>query len=171
MFHKTVVVFLAIGTKKRKIGNGITNKQSHFNFFGKTQKKSIEKNEKKNSKKFNDNKTSLQTKRVCEDLERISINKKQNIEKIQKEPGQSNHQLSGTTVTDTKESDQSNRQLSSAIVTDTTIEESKNKIYVAFKKIFSDMKTEQIHNYSTTKLDTDFLARFSCNEQRQQIST
>ena len=102
---------------------------------------------KKNSKKFNDNKTSLQTKRVCEDLERISINKKQNIEKIQKEPGQSNHQLSGTTVTDTKESDQSNRQLSSAIVTDTTIEESKNKIYVAFKKIFSDMKTEQIHNY------------------------
>ena len=96
---------------------------------------------KKNSKKFNDNKTSLQTKRVCEDLERISIDKKQKIEKIHKEPGQSNHQLSGTTVTDTKESDQPNRQLSSTIVTDTTIKESKNKIYVPFKKIFSDMKT------------------------------
>ena len=36
--------------------------------------------------------------------------------------------------------------MSSTAVTDTTIEESKNKIYVAFKKLFSDIKTEQIHN-------------------------
>ena len=46
--------------------------------------KTIEKNE-KDSRKFNDNKTSLQSKRVCEDLERTAIDKKQKIEKIHKE--------------------------------------------------------------------------------------
>ena len=99
------------------------------------------------------------------DLERIAIEKKQKIENIHKEPGQSNRQLSSTRVNntkepdqsncqfsstrvnDTKEPDQSNCQLSSTTVTDTTIKESKNKINVAFKKIFSDIKTGQIHNY------------------------
>ena len=142
MFYKTVLpFFLATGTT-----NDTTNQQSLFNFVGKTQKKSIEKNE-KDSRKVNDNKTSLRTKRVCEDLERIAIDKKQKIEKIHKELGQSNRQFSSTTVTDTKELDQSNRLLSSTTVTDTTIEESENKIYFAFIKIFSDIKTEQIHNY------------------------
>ena len=50
--------------------------------------------------------TSLQTKWVCEDLERIAIDKKQKIEKIHKEPGQSNGQLVSTTVADTKEQNQ-----------------------------------------------------------------
>ena len=77
----------------------------------------------------------------------MAIDKKQKIEKFHTEPGQLNHQLSRTTVNDTEEPDQSNLQLSSTTVTDTTIEESKNKIYVAFKNIFSDIKTEQIHNY------------------------
>ena len=49
---------------------------------------------------------SLQTKWVCEDLERIAIDKKQKIEKIHKEPGQSNGQLISTTVADTKEPNQ-----------------------------------------------------------------
>ena len=145
-FIKQYCYVLAIGTKKRKIGNDTTNQQSLFNFFGKTQKKSIEKIE-KDSRKFNDNKTSLQTKRTCENLERIVIDKKQKIEKIHKEPGQSNRQLSSTTVTNTEEPHQPNLQLSSTTVTDITIEESKNKIYVPFKNIFSDIKTEQIHNY------------------------
>ena len=127
-FIKQYCYVLAIGTKKRKIGNDTTNQQSLFNFFGKTQKKSIEKIE-KDSRKFNGNKTSLQTKRACEDLERIAIDKKQKTEKIHMEPGPSNPQLSSTTVTDK------------------TIEECKNNICVAFKKIFSDIKTEQIHNY------------------------
>ena len=145
-FIKQYCYVLANGTKKRKIGNDTTNQQSLFNFFGKTQKKSIEKFE-KDSRKFNDNKTPLQTKRTCDGLERMAIDKKQKIEKFHTEPGQSNHQLSRTTVNDTEEPDQSNLQLSSTTVTDTTIEESKNKIYVAFKNIFSDIKTEQIHNY------------------------
>ena len=119
----------------------LINKERHK----KGQKK--KKKNKKDSRKFNDNKTSLQTKPVCEDLEIIAIDKKQKIEKIHKEPGQSNRQLSNTTVTDTKEPDQSNRLFSSTTVTDITIEESKNKIYVVFKKLFSDIKTEQIHNY------------------------
>ena len=119
----------------------LINKERH-----KKGQKKKKKNE-KDSRKFNDNKTSLQTKRVCEDLEIIAIDKKQKIEKIHKEPGPSNRQLSNTTVTDTKEPDQSNRLFSSTTVTDTTIEESKNKIYVVCKKIFSDIKTEQIHNY------------------------
>ena len=127
-FVKQYCYILAIGTKKRKIGNDTTNQQRLFNFFRKTQKKSSEKTE-KDSRKFNDNKTSLQTKRACEDLERIAIDTRQKIENIHKEPGQSNRQLSSTTVTDT------------------TIEESKNKICVAFKNIFSDIKTEQIPNY------------------------
>ena len=114
--------------------------------FLERQKKSIQKIE-KDSRKFNDNKTSLQAKRACGDLERIAIDKKQKIEKIHKETSQSNRQLSSTTVTDTEEPDQSNLQLSSTTVADTTIEESKNKIYVAFKNIFSDIKTEQIHKY------------------------
>ena len=80
---------MAIKTKNRKIWDDTTNQQSPFNLFGKTQKKSIEKNE-KDSRKFNDNKTSLQAKRICEDLERIPIDKKQKIEKIHKEPDQSN---------------------------------------------------------------------------------
>ena len=145
-FIKQYCYVLVIGTKKRKTGNDTTNQQSLFNFFGKPQKKSIEKIE-KDSRKFNGNKTFLQTKRVFDDLERIAIDKKQKIQKIHKEPGQSNCQLSSTTVTDTEKPDQSNLQLSSTTVTDTTIEESKNKIYVAFKNIFSDIKTEQIHNY------------------------
>ena len=91
-------------------------------------KNSLKKKIEKDFRKLNDNKTSLQTKRVCENLERIAIDKIK-IEKIYQEPGQSNCQLTSTTVIDT------------------TIEESKNKIYVAFKKIFSDIKTEQIHNY------------------------
>ena len=136
-FIKQYCYVLAIGTQKRKIGNDTTNQQSLFNFFGKAQKKSIEKIE-KDSRKFNDNKTSLQTKRTCENLERIVIDKKQKIEKIHKEPGQSNRQLSSTTVTDTEEPHQPNLQLSSTTVTDITIEESKNKIYVPFKNIFSD---------------------------------
>ena len=127
-FIKQYCYVLAIGTEKRKIGNDATNQQSLFNFFGKAQKKFIE-TIKKDSRKFNDNKTSLQTKRACEDLERIAIDKKQKLEKIHKEPGQSNRKLSSTTVTDT------------------TIERSKNEISVAFKNIFSDIKTEQIHNY------------------------
>ena len=140
--QNSTVIFLAIGTKKRKIGNDTTNQQR------KTQKRSNKKKKnEKDSRKSNDNKTSLQTKRVCEDLEIIAIDKKQKIEKIHKEPGQSNRQLNNTTVTDTKEPDQSNRLFSSTTVTDTTIEESKNKIYVVFKKLFSDIKTEQIHNY------------------------
>ena len=85
---------------------------------------------------------SLQTKRVCEDLERIAIDKKQKLEKIHKEPGQSHFRLSSTTVTITKGLDQSDCQSSCTTVTDTTIEESKNKIYVAFKNIFIDIKTE-----------------------------
>ena len=95
------------------------------------QKKSIQKIE-KDSRKFNDNKTSLQTKRACDDLKRIAIDKKQKIEKILKEPGQSNRQLSSTTVTDTEEPDQSNLQLSSTTVADTTIEESKNKMLLCY---------------------------------------
>ena len=78
--------------------------------FLERQKESIEKIE-KDSRKFTDNKTYLQTKRVCDDLERIAIGKKQKIEKIHKEPGQSNRQLSSTTVTDTEEQDQSNLQI------------------------------------------------------------
>ena len=62
----------------------------------------MKKNE-KDFRKFNYSKTSLQSKRLCEDLERIAIDKKQNIEKIHKEPGQSNRQSNSTTVTDTKE--------------------------------------------------------------------
>ena len=89
---------------------------------------------------------SMTAKQVFEDLERRAFDKKQKIEKIHKETGQSNRQLSSTTVTDTKEPDQSNRQLSSTTVTDTAIEESKNKIYVTSKTIFSDIKIEQIHN-------------------------
>ena len=124
----------------------------------------------------------MTAKQVFEDLERRAFDKKQKIEKIHKETGQSNRQLSSTTVTDRKEPDQSNRQLSSTTVTDTkepdqsnhqlssatvtdtkvpdqsnrqlssttvtdaAIEESKDKIYVAFKTIFSDIKIEQIHN-------------------------
>ena len=65
-FIKQHCYVLAIGTNKRKIGNGTTNQQSLFNFLGKTQEKSIEKIE-KDSRKFNDNKTSLQTKRACDD--------------------------------------------------------------------------------------------------------
>ena len=106
MFHKIVLPFLlGIGTKKRKIGTDTTNRQNLLNFFGKTQKVSIEKSE-KDSRKFNDNETSLQTKRICEDLERIAINKKQKIEKIHKEPDQSTRQLSSTKVIDAKEQDQ-----------------------------------------------------------------
>ena len=89
-FIKQYCYVLAIGTKKRKIGNNTTNQQR---LFGKTQKKSTEKIE-KDSRKFTDNKTSLQATRACGDLERIAIDKKQNIEKIHKEPGQSNRQLS-----------------------------------------------------------------------------
>ena len=48
----------------------------------------------------------LQTKWICEDLERIAIHKKQKIEKIHKEPGQSNGQLISTTVTNTKKPNQ-----------------------------------------------------------------
>ena len=136
-----------MGPRKERLATiPLTNQHSLFNFFGKPQKKSIEKIE-KDSRKFNGNKTFLQIKRACDDLERIVIDKKQKIQKIHKEPGQSNWQLSSTTVTGTEKPDQSNLQLSSTTVTDTTIEESKNKIYVAFKNIFSDIKTEQIHNY------------------------
>ena len=169
-FIKQYCYVLAIGTKKRKIGNNTTNQQR---LFGKTQKNSTEKIE-KDSRKFTDNKTSLQATRACGDLERIAIDKKQKIEKIHKEPGQSNRQVSSTTVTGTEETDQSNLQLSSTTVTDKTIEESKNKIYVAFKNIFSDIKTEQIHNYyfcqqrNCTHISSKELAS---NEQRQQIST
>ena len=86
MFQKTVVsLFLAIGTKKGTTGNNTTNQQSLFNFFGKAQKKSIEKNE-KDAWKFNDSETSLQIKRVCEDIERIAVDKKQKNKKIHKEP-------------------------------------------------------------------------------------
>ena len=105
----------------------LINKAS-LTFLERHKKRFIAKTE-KDSRKFNDHKTSLQTKRVCEDLERMAIVKKQKIEKIHKEPCQSDCQLSSTTETDA------------------TIEESKNKIYVIFKKIFSDIKTEQIHNY------------------------
>ena len=63
-----------IGTKERKIGNDtLTNKASLT--FLEWHKKTMEKNE-KDSRKFNDNKTSLQSKRVCEDLERTAIDKK-----------------------------------------------------------------------------------------------
>ena len=81
----------------------------------------MEKNE-KDSRKFNDNKTSLQSKRVCEDLERTAIDKK-NLKRFIRNQirSQSNRQLSMTTVTDTKEPDQSNRQLGSATIIDTTI--------------------------------------------------
>lgn len=59
----------------------------------------------------------MPTKGVCEDPVRMIVDKKQKIKKIHgKEPDQSNCQLSGTTVTNK------------------TIEESKNKICVAFKK-------------------------------------
>ena len=97
-----------------------TNQQGLFNLLGMTQK-TIEKNE-KDSRKFNDNKTSLQSKRVCEDLERTAIDKK-NLKRFIRNQirSQSNRQLSMTTVTDTKEPDQSNRQLGSATIIDTTI--------------------------------------------------
>ena len=98
-----------------------TNQQGLFNLLGMTQK-TIEKNE-KDSRKFNDNKTSLQSKRVCEDLERTAIDKKQKIEKIHKESNKESikSSVSITTVTDTKEPDQSNRQLGSTTIIDTTI--------------------------------------------------
>ena len=118
---------------------------------------------------------SMTTKHLCKQNEpvMIAIDKKQKIEKIHKEWGQSNRQLSSTTVTDTEEPDQSNLPLSSTTVTDTTIEESKNKIYVAFKNIFSDIKTEQIHKYYFCQQWNcrHFLERFSYIEQRQQMST
>ena len=57
------------------------------------------------------------------------------MEKIHKERGQSNRQLSSTTVTDTEEPDQSNFHLISTTVTDTAIEESPNKI-CSFQKHF-----------------------------------
>ena len=86
----------------------LINKAS-LTFFGKT--KEIHWKNWKRLQKFIDNKTYLQTKRVCDDLERIAIGKKQKIEKIHKEPGQSNRQLSSTTVTDTEEQDRSNLQI------------------------------------------------------------
>ena len=73
--------------KKKKIGNDTTNQQTLLNFFGKTQKTSIEKNE-QDFIKFNYNETSLQTKRVCEDLERIAIDKKQKIGNIRNQVNQ-----------------------------------------------------------------------------------
>ena len=103
---------------------------------------------------MNDNKTSLQAKRVSEDLERIAIDKKQKIEKIYKETGQLSCQLSSSTVTNTKEPDQSNRKLSSTTVTDTAIEESKKKNYVTFKKSFKT--NPELLLLSTTRLQTYF---------------
>ena len=90
-FIKQYCHFLAIATKKREIGNDTTNQQSIFNFSGKTQKKQLKK-----MKKTPEN--SMATKH-------LTINKKQKIEKILKEPDQSNRQLSSTTVTNTKETD------------------------------------------------------------------
>ena len=94
---------------------------------------------------------SMATKHLWKQNEFVKIQKEQlliknKLEKIHKEPGQSHLRLSSTTVTVTKGLDQSDCQFSCTTVTDTTIEESKNKIYVAFKNIFSDFKIEQIHN-------------------------
>ena len=75
MFHKTVPLCFSDWDKEKKDWQRYPNQQSLFNFFGKTQKKSVEKIE-KDSRKFNDNKTSLQTKRACDDFERIAIEKK-----------------------------------------------------------------------------------------------
>ena len=77
-FIKQHCYVLAIGTNKRKIGNGTTNQQSLFNFLGKTQEKSIEKIEKDYS---------MTTKHLCKQNEpvMIAIDKKQKIEKIHKE--------------------------------------------------------------------------------------
>ena len=169
-FIKQYCHFLAIGAKKRTIGNDTTNQQRLFNFFGKTQKKCIGKNEKE-SRKFSNNKTSVQAKRVCEDLERIAIDKKQKIEKIHKELGQSNRQLSSTTVNDTKEPDQSNLQLSSTTVTDTTNLRIRSMLLSKIFSVISKQNKSILLLLSTTKLQTFFHARFSCNEQRQQIST
>ena len=47
----------------------------------------------------------------------------------------SNRQLSSASATKTKESHQPNQQQGSTTVADTTIEESKNKVYVAFKSV------------------------------------
>ena len=55
-FIKQYCHFLAIGPKKREIGNDTTNQQSIFNFSEKTQKNQLKKNE-KDSRKFNGNKT------------------------------------------------------------------------------------------------------------------
>ena len=141
-FIKQYRYVLAIGIKKRKIGNDTPINKASLTFLERRKKNPLKK-----LKKTPEN--SMTTKHLCKQNEpvMIAIDKKQKIEKIHKEWGQSNRQLSSTTVTDTEEPDQSNLQLSSTTVADTTIEESKNKIYVAFKNIFSDIKTEQIHNY------------------------
>ena len=107
-------MFQRLGPRKKRLtALPLINKASLT--FLERQKKSIEKIE-KDSRKFNDNKTYLQTKRACDDLKRIAIGKKQKIEKIHKEPGQSNRQLSITTVTNTEEQDKSNLQTSMLIV-------------------------------------------------------
>ena len=145
MFHKTVLSFFEkLELREERSRTIPLIKKLFLILFGNLQKK-IEKNE-KDSRKFNNNKTSLQTKQVCENPERISINKKQKTKKIYKDPGQSHCQFHSATAIDTKEPDQSNRWLSSTTVTDATIEESKNKI-CCFQKRFIDIKTEQIHNY------------------------
>ena len=77
MFQKTVLsFFLAIGTKKKEPLRTIQliNKAS-LTFLERHKKNQLKKNE-KDAWKFNDNETSLQIKRVCEDIERIAVDKK-----------------------------------------------------------------------------------------------
>ena len=87
MFQKTVLsFFLAIGTKKKERLRTIPliNKAS-LTFLERHKKNQLKKNE-KDAWKFNDNETSLQIKRVCEDIERIAVDQKQKNRKIHKEP-------------------------------------------------------------------------------------
>ena len=109
--------------------------------------KTIEKNE-KDSRKFNDNKTSLQSKRVCEDLERTAIDKKQKIEKIHKESNKESIKSSvkhyhSNWYKETRSIKPSVGQYNNNRYNHQVI----NKIYVAYKNVFSDIKTEKIHNY------------------------
>ena len=68
-------MFKRLGPRKERLATiPLINKISLT--FLERQKNSIEKI-KKDSRKFNDNKTSLQTKRACKDLERIPIDNKQ----------------------------------------------------------------------------------------------
>ena len=109
-------------------------------------KKTIEKNQ-KDSRKFNDKKTSLQSKWVCEDLERTAIDKKK-IENIHKESNKESIKSSvehyhsnwykGTRSIKPSVGQCNNNRYNHQVI---------NKIYVAYKNVFSDIKTEKIHNY------------------------